>query len=375
MGESQRRRRAFLLSCGVAVVAAALLVAFLLSRDDGREPGIADPAAAVAAPGADAPATAATGPGAPSARPASGDAGAPATGEPSAFAIVASWGSGPNELGRSRPEEGNPEAPMSFAFDPFGRPLVLDQVNGRIVRHDASGKATGSFPVTQQAPQDLAVARDGTTATLDRLVDKSVALLDAEGRLLGELPVEGKGIEEGGGVTGIFIDGEEVYLEREHGDLVKIGDTKGNADPERPEIPGRPSRDGLSYLSAGLVDAAEGRLFVNSVDRATREHRYTRELRMGLPAPAIVLLDTDLRGNVYLGALLETAPGGEGPPSFLIRVVCLQPTDGQPWGSVEMPASSGVEESFRDLVVLDGGGLIQALRTPEGITYLRRECR
>src|SRR4051794_21224892 len=58
---------------------------------------------------------------------------AASTGAPPAV-VRAKWGSGPGELGRDRPKEGNPEAPMSVTVDGEGRAVVLDQVNGRIVR-------------------------------------------------------------------------------------------------------------------------------------------------------------------------------------------------------------------------------------------------
>ncbi|MGI5863869.1 MAG: hypothetical protein ACOX6T_17685 [Myxococcales bacterium] len=293
-----------------------------------------------------------------------------------AVVIRAGWGSGSNELGRTRPSEGNPEAPMSFATDGLGRSYVLDQVNGRIVRYDKDGNPIDSFLTTQQAPQDLVISPEGNALVLDRLVDKSVAVLGPDGRLLGELPVEGRGIEEGGGVTGVFVDGTDVYVEREHGDLVRIGDTEGKVDEERPEVPGRPSRDGQSFLNAGIIDAASGRVYVNSVERPSLQHRFTRELRMGAPSPGILLLDTDLRGNIYLGVLLEL--GGAGPedePMPSIRVVCMSPTDGQPWGSADLPVSPMPEETFRDIVVLDEGGVLFAFRSESGVAYQRYVCR
>ncbi|MGC4121466.1 MAG: hypothetical protein QM765_44200 [Myxococcales bacterium] len=286
--------------------------------------------------------------------------------------ILAGWGTGPGEVARNIPKEGNPEAPMSLTIGPDGTSYVLDQVNGRIVRFGPDGKPLEPIPVTQQAPQDLAVAKDGSTVVLDRLRDKTVAVLK-DGKLVGDLPVEGKGIEEGGGVTGVFVDGEDVYVEREHGSLVKVGDTSGKADPERTEVPGRPSRDGKSYVMAGLIDAAAGREFVNSVDRATMERRFTRELRLGMPVLAIVLLDTDASGTIYLGSLVAGDPATGG--GAFVRVACLSGADGVPIGSVDLPANSGPEETFRELVVLDEGGVVYAQRSESGVAYVRYDCR
>ncbi|MHB8877402.1 MAG: hypothetical protein ACYC8T_27230, partial [Myxococcaceae bacterium] len=193
---------------------------------------------------------------------------------------------------------------------------------------------------------------------------------------LGELPLEGKGIEEGGGVTGVFVDGKDVYVEREHGELVRIGDTAGKADPERPEIPGRPTRDGLSYLTAGLTDAQAGRLYVSSTVRETLEHRFTRELRMGLPLYSLVLLDTDRSGVIYLGMLGEVPTGNaDKPVRPAIILACLDPLDGRPLGKVELPANTSADETFRELTVFDEGGVLYAQRSEEGMTLQRYDCR
>lgn len=301
-----------------------------------------------------------------------GDGGRASGPEPVA-GFVATWGAGLGQLGRSRPEEGNPEAPMSFAVGPGGVASVLDQVNGRIVRYGSDGTVLDALPTTQQVPQDLVQARDGTTLVLDRLGDKTVAVLK-DGKLVGDLPLEGKNVGEAGGVTGVFVDGEDVYVEREHGPLVRVGDTSGRPDAEQPEVPGRPSRDGQSFVMAGIVDALAGRLFVNSVARPSLERRFTRELRVGQPALSIILLDTDLSGVIYLAAVLDPRlGGGAGVPS--VKLLCLAPADGAPVGTADLPANTGPEETLRDLVVLDAGGVVYAQRTEQGVTYTPYDCR
>lgn len=290
----------------------------------------------------------------------------------------AGWGHGPNELGRDRPKEGNPEAPMSLTTDANGNTLVLDQVNGRIVKYDRAGKAKGSIPLTVQSAQDLQVAKDGTTVVLDRLTDRSIALVDPEGHLRGELKVEGKNITEGGAVTGLIVDGNDVYLEREHGDLVRVGDTAGNADPERPEIPGRPTKDGKAYVSAGITDAQAGKVFINSVDRATKEHRYTRELTLGQPVSAITFLDSNLAGTVYMGLLLNSPVDPKAPdavPTFSLHLVCLDPADGRPLGQTILPVNTLADETFRDLAISEPAGVTYSFRTEAGVELQHYDCR
>lgn len=282
----------------------------------------------------------------------------------------ATWGSGHlDQLGHSRPSEANPEGPMSVNVDAQGRMFVLDQVNGRILRVGPDGKPQGVIPLKQQeAAQDLAVSSDGNVAVLDRFTSKSVVMYDQNGNALGELPLEGEGIDETGLTTGVFVDGNDVYVEKEHGPLVRIGTTDGKPASDRGEIPGRPSRDGQSFLNAGLIDPLAGRMYVSAIDRATMQHRFTRELRHGVPIHGILLLDSDKLGTIYLATLVE-----QNETEKLI-LTCLEPLKGYPTGSAELPVNTLPEESFRDLVVLDDGGVIYSIRTEQGVSYQRYDC-
>jgi hypothetical protein len=279
------------------------------------------------------------------------------------------WGGGDGQLGHSRPQEANPEGPMSLASDGKGGALLLDQVNGRVVKLDADGKPKGTIKVPLLGAQDVAVAGDGTVAVLDRLADKQVQLFDADGRPRGSLPLEGKGIPEGGAVTGVFVDGDKVYAEKEHGALVLLGGTDGKAG-DRTEIPGRPSRDGTSYISAGITKPDEGRLWVSAITRATSQHRFTRELRMGVPIPTLLLLDSDKTGVIYLA--MEALPSEANP---VVLLSCLAGKDGAPMGTVQLPASTVPDETFREFAVLDQGGVLHAELTESGVVYRKYDCR
>lgn len=280
----------------------------------------------------------------------------------------AKWGSGPGQLGIHRPQEGNPEAPMSFTLDGRGNAFVLDQVNGRIVRYGPEG--IRAIDTAQQVPQDLAVAADGTLAVLDRLKDHSIALLDANGKPLGELPVTGKGIEEPGGLTGVFVDGDDVWVEREHGQLLRVGDIHGKADAEHPELQGRPTRDGKYTLIAAITDHAAGKVLLAVGDRAKGANLYTREYALGQEVPALVLLDSDLAGTVYLGAVVSLGQGAQEA-----TVLCIQPADGQVTGRMTLPVNSGAEETLKEFAALPGGGVLASVRTEAGVRYEVGRCR
>lgn len=330
------------------------------STGQARGPTPPRPPTADAPPGSEPPA----GPLAP------GSAAHPPSASPGQVAFFSPWGTGKAELGRERPSEGNPEAPMSFAPDHQGRVLVLDQVNGRVVRYGADGKPERSIDVKLNAPQDIAVNHDGSIAVLDRNASKAVAIYDEGGALRGQIPLEGEGVTETGLVTGVFADKNDIYVEREHGPLVRIGDSSGRPAEPREEIPGRPSRDGLSFVNAGITEPAIGRVYVASTDRATKAHKFTRELRFGMPVRSIMLLDTDRSGVIYLATLLEPAPDTE-----MVLLSCLEPQKGLPLGKAELPVNTMPEETFRDLVVLDEGGVLYSLRSEQGASYQRYKCQ
>lgn len=279
--------------------------------------------------------------------------------------FAAKWGSGPGELGHTRPEEGNPEGPMSVALTGDGM-IVLDQVNGRMMKLDANGRLERTIDATPTT-QDLAVGKDGSIAALDRLVDKRVAVYDANGRKTAELPLPEERVGEGGQLSGVFVDGKDVYVERDHGVLVHLGTTDGEAADEGKELAGRPTKDGALLVSAVLASARAGRVVVNAVDRRTGALRFARAVAFPSPSREIVLLDSDARGTVYLGV-------AGGPAPDVAEIACMDPNDGHVIGRIDVQVSAVPEETFRDLAVGADGTIVFALRSDEGVTYGAARC-
>ena len=142
---------------------------------------------------------------------------------------LAPWGGeSPDQVGHSLPSEGNPEGPMSLVSAGPGRFAVLDQVNGRVTLWSADGKAKTLLKLSGPLAADLAVGRDGSVAVLDRLGNKSVSLFDRDGNPLGVLPLE-ETFGDPGQMTGVFVDGDDVLVEKAHGPLVRVGSLKGDA--------------------------------------------------------------------------------------------------------------------------------------------------
>jgi len=182
------------------------------------------------------------------------------------------------------------------------------------------------------------------------------------------VPLVGKGIPEGGGVTGLFTDRDgNVLVEREHRGLVQIADAQGRSVPERPSVPGRPRRDGGAYLNAAIVDRAGGAIAVKALDSAGR---VLWESHVALEAPLlrVVLLDSDAAGNTYIAG--ETGHESATPPyrivDLQIGIVSLDPS-GSPRGRLTLASAPAAEESFRTLAVADDGTIYRMRATPEGV--------
>lgn len=348
----------------VAAVLALVGVAAVLARRAGgrADPRAPDLAATSAAP-AELPSPAPVASAAPtlSTAPSPTDEARP----PAAAALLkARWGSRDGELGHLRPAEGNAEGPMSFALA-GSDVVVLDQVNGRVVRYDAKGRQVSSVAATPTT-QDVAIAPDGTTVLLDRLVDKKITLMSPSGRRVGELALPEGATGETGLLTGLFVDGEDVYVEKEHGALVRIGTTDGKPSVEPKSLQGRPSKDGALLLSAALTDAAAGLTAVNAFDRKAGALRFARQVSFARPAHSIALLDTDAKGIIYLG--VWAGPGSQ------VHVACMDPTDGHVLGRVIVPLSETPEEAFRDFAVRPDGTIVSSYRTDDGVELRTARC-
>lgn len=305
---------------------------------------------------------------------------APASGK---LFVQGGWGTGPGEFGREfAPDSAHPEVPLTLNVDSQGNTYVLDQVNGRIVRFDKDGKPLEPFPLTQQTPRDFTISPAGTTLVLDQLRDKSIAVLDPQGRLLGELPVTGKGLAEqdNGLATGVFADADGVYVEKSHTVQYRVGDAAGIADPDQPMLDGRPSRDGQSLLSMGMLKSKPGYFWVRAVDRVTGHMKFMREYALPLPILALTFLDSDASGRIYAAAHIgrelpipDDGGRGAGFTDESVQLLCLRPT-GEPRQLLTLPPNNLPEERVRDMAVRDDGTVLYMFPTEEGMQIRQYSC-
>jgi hypothetical protein len=302
-----------------------------------------------------------------------GAAAVPATPVAVAGKVVVSgkWGSQPGQFGRRADPESNPEGPMAIVAGARGEIDVVDQINRRVQRF-RDGKPVGAISLGGDTVQDAAAGKDGRLLLLDRLADRNVQVYGADGKLQNELSLQGKGVPEGGAVTGVFANDDGVYVERGHDELVRIADASGAPDPDRPTLAGRPTRDGHLLLKAQLTDRAHGELVLQAFDRATGQPQWSQPVSLGAMILHIITVDSDRAGEAFLAADL----GRESPsPPYQIldeRVVILRfAPGGTPSGSITVPPFGSADETFRPITVDDDGTVLVMTSGPQGLTVTR----
>ncbi|MBK8694590.1 MAG: hypothetical protein IPN17_20505 [Deltaproteobacteria bacterium] len=277
------------------------------------------------------------------------------------------WGDGPGQFGRRAASEGSPEAPNSLSIDASGDVAVLDQVNRRVQRF-RDGRFVGSLPLPNEAAQDLATASDGRVAVLDRLGDPSLTLFDAAGRPARTVPLVGGPISEGGAVTGLFAASDGLYVEREHRELVRLTDARGEPDPSRTTLWGRPGRDGATLLRAAIADRPRGMVTVSAAARATGAMDWSRTVTLDGAILHLVLLDGDRHGRVYLGAVAGRELGGAitDPRTLVVRF----DRAGVPVATLRLPAPPEADELFRPLAIDDEGHVFALSPGADGLSLV-----
>ncbi len=253
---------------------------------------------------------------------------------------------------------------MAFTIGPDGTLWILDQVNGRLLKLRPGQTKPEAVKLSLLAPQDVKVAADGTVVVLDRLGDRAIALIGADGEPLGTLPLTK--IKDTGGVTGVFTDENDIYIEREHGALTLVGTTKGVSAAMPHQILGRPTPDGSAFLHAALAERAG--VVVNVFDRKTQAQRFTRLLSFSEPIQYLLELDADRVGTLYVAAVVGI------PGSAHIVVTCLSLRDGASIGRAHLQASELADEVFREIAINPDGGFVHNHRSESGARYEQHTC-
>lgn len=280
------------------------------------------------------------------------------------------WGEGATRLGRIRPAEANPEAPMAIAGDAAGQLWILDQLQDRVVLL-AEGKLGRSVPVPLRAAEDLALHGD-LLLVLDRLVDGAVVALDkGDGAERWRLPVVQADSTSGSGVSGLFVHDGGIWLEWGHVRTMRIGGLDGSHDPKLaalPTLPGRPARDGRLALAARRAGPLQVLLTGHDTAASRAEAlppSWTAAARFERPVLAIRALDSDAWGRVWL-AVATFVEEADGTVLDEHLEVLRFGRDGKLQGRQPATLEAGPEEQMRTFSVGLDGSLWHLARQADG---------
>lgn len=281
------------------------------------------------------------------------------------------WGDGPGQVGRRLADESAPEGPMSFVVTDDGRLVLLDQVNQRVQVFDPDQPPT-SVALPADTYEDLDLDKDGNLVVIDRLARRSIETFGPDGKLLSSVALQGPGVPDGGGVTGLFSRPDGTWVEVEHQRLVRVADASGRADPDRPELPGRFSADGSRLLLASREGPQAVVILGRPADAPQQAPVLIARIGFSLPVWHLTGLESDHLGRIYLGALaVRERPV---PPHDALEAheeIVVLSAAGIELGRARLAAASGPEEQFRSLR-LGGDGFLYLLRCAQAGVELRR---
>jgi hypothetical protein len=253
---------------------------------------------------------------------------------------------------------------MALAVGARGEVLVLDQVNHRVQRF-SDGKLAATIALAGDTAQDLALAPSGRVALLDRLGDRTLRVYDGAGRLENELALAG----DPGAATGVFADGDGVYVERDHATVARVAAADGRKDDSDASLAGRPTRDGRLLVRAALSGPASATVI--ATDRASGAEAWRADVGFGARVLSLVLLDSDARGTVYVAA--DDGDEARAAPYAIAneRVEVVRLDGGAPAGRIALPPPPTADESFRPLTVGDDGAIYAMVAADSGFSVVR----
>jgi hypothetical protein len=270
-------------------------------------------------------------------------------------------------VGRIIGDESASEGPESFALEPDGGLLVLDQVNLRVLDLDAEGRVTGTIALPASTFEDVEQYEGRAVLALDRLVGKVLRVMDLQGTLLVEVPVEGQGIERGGTISAMVTRPDGVWLEVDRRHSVKVLDRQLRPC-ERQVVLGRPIANGQS-LRVELDGNGGAR--ISTGGRTEREAARTATLEGEAPIERVAWLDADARGHVHV-ALHEIRRATASPFQIEDERYLLVELDEQlrELSRTESPWVRTEYDQFVEFRLGRDGRLWQMAFTPEGVLFV-----
>jgi len=281
--------------------------------------------------------------------------------------FVVPWGSGGALLSRDDGRESIPQGPMSFAVEPDGSIWVLDAIARRLVRYGAGGELLSELALPASTFEDLEL-RGGRLYVLDRLVRRSVLVLDAQGPIL-EVPVEGPGISEGGGISAMLAEEDGLWLEYEHQELVRVLDADAR-EGDRTVVAGRPVPGSSHRLRAWLDRGGRPRAWLELWPAAGGAPRASRSVPLDGPTPRIAWIQAGPGGLIaaIFHVVRAAAPGAT--PTEENLGLWLGP-DLRILATFRSPYCLRAWQQQREFRLAPDGALIGMALTSEGVRFLR----
>jgi len=279
------------------------------------------------------------------------------------------WGHEGASAGRIDGDESSSEGPMSFDVASDGSIYLLDQVNLRVLVFRSDGTLSREIPIAGATYQDIEVTGDGRIVLLDRLVQASLLVIDQRGSVLGEHPVVGDGIPEGGGITAMFAREDGVWLEFGHAYEVRVLDA--NLQPtERVIQPGREFDGAKSSVGAAIDHQGGAKLWLG--DPASGATLATADLLLEHPIARIVWIESDAQGYVQV-FLHQLEFDATYPQQVNFEQVIGLRFDSQlkQVGTLTSPHVITEWEQFREFRVTADGGVYQMAFDKDGVAIYR----
>ncbi len=274
--------------------------------------------------------------------------------------------------GRIEGVEADSEGPKAFAVKPNGGVFVLDQVNSRVIELDSTGLFLRTLELPGRTFDDIEQYEGWAILALDRLVEKSLLVLDVNGVYLTEIDLEGRGVEHAGYITALLPRSDGVWLEVSHRYSVKVLDH--NLQPcERRILLGRPAGRGQSLHGAlnGRGGAEIWKDLRNARSATVREVFYGP-----IPIRRIVWLEEGRDDLVYVmfheALFSPVEPYGVEEESYRIMVL---DEDLYELYRIESPWVLTAYDQRVEFRVGPYGRIWQMAFTPEGVLFLRWNWR
>jgi len=274
--------------------------------------------------------------------------------------------------GRIEGIEADSEGPKAFAVKSDGGVFVLDQVNSRVIELNSTGLFLRTLELPGRTFDDIEQYEGWALLALDRLVEKSLLVMDVNGVYLAEIDLKGRGIEHAGSITALLPRSDGVWLEVKHRYSVKVLDR--DLQPcERQILLGRPAEGGKSLHGAlnGRGGAEIWKDLRNARSASVREVFYG-----SIPIRRIVWLEEGRDELVYVmfheALFSPVEPYGVEEEFYRIMVL-----DGDLYElyEFESPWVLTVYDQRVEFRVGPSGRIWQMAFTPEGVLFLRWNWR